>query len=222
MHIYVAGLGGAGLGPLAEMAHGLGNRISGSDAKDSDALEAMRAWRPAPHINIGQTAKQIGAVHARRRIDWYVYSSALEWVDPPNEELAWVRRQGIRHSKRDEFLNYLLKAARLQLLALSGSHGKTTSTALMIWLCRQLGEEVSYAFGGRFASWPPARLTDSSRWFVYEADEFDRNFSGLPAQAQPDHRSGLRPPRNLPDPSPLPPCFLAVYRPIRQSCHRPP
>ena len=176
MHIYVAGLGGAGLGPLAEMAHGLGNRISGSDVKDSDALEAMRTWQPVPHINIGQTAKQIAAVHARRQIDWYVYSSALEWVEPPNEELAWVRKQGIRHSKRDEFLNYLLKASRLQLLALSGSHGKTTSTALMIWLCRQLGEEVSYAFGGRFADWPAARLTDHSRWFVYEADEFDHNF----------------------------------------------
>ena len=176
MHIYFGGLGGAGLGPLAEMAHGLGNRVSGSDAQDSEALEAMRAWKPAPYINIGQTAAQIADVHGRRRIDWYVYSSALEWADPPNEELAWVRRQGIRQSKRDQFLNHLLKAARLELLALSGSHGKTTSTALMIWLCRQLGEEVSYALGGRFADWPPARLTDRSRWFVYEADEFDRNF----------------------------------------------
>ena len=176
MHIYVAGIGGAGMGPLATIAHQLGHHVSGSDIKDSDELGAMRAWKPSVVVGIGQTAAQIEAFHRRRPIDWYVYSSALEWAEPPNEELAWVKKQGLRHSKRDQFLNHLIKSNNLKLLALSGSHGKTTTTALMIWLCRQLGEEISYAVGGRLAGWPPARLSKKSEWFVYEADEFDRNF----------------------------------------------
>ena len=182
MHIYVAGLGGAGMGPLAQMAHQIGHRISGSDLKDSDALAAMRKWQPAPTINITQTASQIAAVHARQPIDWYIYSSALEWAHPPNEELAWVKQNNIKYSKRDEFLNYLLEVCQLRLLALAGSHGKTTSTALMIWLNHQLGEEISYAVGGRLLDWPPAQINPKSDWFIYEADEFDRNFLAFKPQ----------------------------------------
>ena len=182
MHIYVAGLGGAGLGPLAQMAQQIGNRVSGSDLKDSDALAAMRKWRPPATINIGQTAAPIAALHAREPIDWYVYSSALEWAQPPNQELAWVKQSGIKYSKRDEFLNYLLKTCRLRLLALAGSHGKTTSTALMIWLCHQLGEEISYAVGGRLLDLPSAQISSQSDWFIYEADEFDRNFLAFKPQ----------------------------------------
>ena len=164
------------MGPLATIAHQLGHRVSGSDLKESGELATIRAWQPAVEIHLGQTAEQIEAAHQRRPIDWYVYSSALEWAEPPNQELAWVKRRGLRHSKRDQFLNYLLEDNGLRLLAVTGSHGKTTTTAMMIWLCRQLGEEVSYAIGGRLAGWPAARLSRKSPWFVYEADEFDRNF----------------------------------------------
>ena len=176
MHVYLAGIGGAGIGPLAEMAHQLGYRVSGSELHSSATSEKMRQWQPAPIINIGQTAKQIAAAHAKNPIDWYVYSSALAWARPPNPELEWVKQSGIRYSKRDEFISHLLEAKDLQLLAIAGSHGKTTTTAMMIWTLDQLGEAVSYSLGGKLAGMPTARLSSGSCWFVYEADEFDRNF----------------------------------------------
>lgn len=176
MHVYLAGIGGSGIGPLAEMAHQLGYCVSGSDLEDSAGLQKMRRWRPAPTINVGQTAEQIAASHSKNPIDWYVYSSALAWANPPNPELAWVKKQGLRHSKRDEFISHLLEAKGLDMLAIAGSHGKTTTAAMIIWTLDQLGEKISYSLGGKLAGLPAARLSPTSRWFVYEADEFDRNF----------------------------------------------
>lgn len=176
MHIYVAGLGGAGLGPLAEIAHQLGHQISGSELKDSDSLDKMRGWQPAITINIGQTSEQIAALHAQTPIDWYIYSSALALAKPANAELAWIKESNIKHSKRDEFLNYLLKEKNLKLLAVAGSHGKTTTTALIIWLFSQLKEKISYSLGGKLNNLPAAQIEPESEWFVYEADEFDHNF----------------------------------------------
>ena len=164
------------MGPLAEIIHRLGHKVSGSDLKDSEDLNRMRKWQPAPTINIGQTAEWIAAFHAKQPIDWYVYSSALAWMRPPNPELAWIKKQTIKHSKRDEFLNYLIKEKNLELLAVTGSHGKTTTTAMIIWLLDQLGEKISYSLGGKIANMPVAQLDPQSRWFIYEADEFDYNF----------------------------------------------
>ena len=182
MHIYVAGLGGAGLGPLAEMAHQLGYRVSGSDLKNSKQIDEMRIWQPEPIINIGQTAEQIAATHADSPIDWYVYSSSLEWARPPNAELMWVKNEKIKHSKRDEFLNHLFEENHLKLLAVTGSHGKTTTTALVIWLLGQLQDKISYSLGGKLIGLPAANIEKQSEWFVYEADEFDRNFLSFKPQ----------------------------------------
>ena len=176
MHVYLAGIGGSGIGPLAEVAHQLGYRVSGSDLINSAGLEKMGRWQPAPTINVGQTAEQIAAVQSKDPIDWYVYSSALAWASPPNPELEWVKRNGIRHSKRDEFISHLLQVKDLDMLAIAGSHGKTTTAAMAIWALSRLGEEVSYSLGGKLAGMPTARFGSGSRWFVYEADEFDRNF----------------------------------------------
>ena len=164
------------MGPLAEIAHQLGYKVSGSDLKNSENLNKMRKWQPAPTINIGQTAERIAAFHAEQPIDWYVYSSALAWTRLPNPELTWIKKQAIKHSKRDEFLNYLIKERKLELLAVTGSHGKTTTTAMIIWLLDQLGEKISYSLGGKIANMPVAKLDPQSRWFIYEADEFDYNF----------------------------------------------
>ena len=149
MHVYIAGIGGAGLGPLAEIVHQLGHKVSGSDLKDSEDLDRMRKWQPAPTISIGQTAEWIAAFHAKQPIDWYVYSSALAWMKPANPELAWIKKQAIKHSKRDEFLNYLIKEKNLELLAVTGSHGKTTTTAMIIWLLDPAGRKNQLLLGGQ-------------------------------------------------------------------------
>ena len=182
MHIYIAGIGGAGLGPLAFMAKELGHLVSGSDIVDSADLNQIRNWQPPPVLNIGQTAEAIAATHRQQPIDWYIYSSALAWAKPANPELAWIKKQKIKHSKRDEFLNYLLGQLKLSLLAVSGTQGKTTTTALLIWSLQQCQVEVGYALGGRLAGQPPAQIPKGSQWFIYEADEFDRNFLAFQPQ----------------------------------------
>ena len=174
MHIYLAGIGGSGLGPLARLAHQLGHRVSGSDVVDSAQLDYFRHLGLT--INIGQTKTQIERLIAQDPIDWYVYSSALAFSQPPNPELAYIQSQSIKNSKRDQLLNYLLAYQKLQLLAVSGTHGKTTTTAMIIWLLKQLNQPFGYLLGGQIADLPAADIHPKARWFVYEADEYDRNF----------------------------------------------
>lgn len=174
MHIYVAGIGGSGLGPLAKIALDLGYRVSGSDIVESEPVKALR--QQGVTINIGHQREQIAKVDRGQPIDWYVYSSALPKQALDNPELAYVQEKGIRHSKRDQFLVEIIKQHKFKLVAASGTHGKTTTTAMTIWLLQELGLDISYSLGGEFYNAPAARASRLSQWFVYEADEYDRNF----------------------------------------------
>src|SRR5690606_15594626 len=84
------------------------------------------------------------AVHAKQTIDWYVYSSAVEKENSNHPEFKFVRDKDIHHTKRDEFLNKILKDKGLKLIAVAGTHGKTTTTAMTVWLMKQLGQPISY------------------------------------------------------------------------------
>ncbi|MBI3494461.1 hypothetical protein HY004_00560, partial [Candidatus Saccharibacteria bacterium] len=64
----------------------------------------------------------------------------------------------------------------LKLIAISGTHGKTTTTAMTVWLFHQLGLPVSYSIGTSISFGPSGAFDKSSEYFVYECDEFDRNF----------------------------------------------
>ena len=174
MHIYVAGIGGAGMGPLAAIARQLGYRVSGSDTKPSSSLnELVEAGQV---INIGQTASQIAATHQQFPIDWYVYSSALvnPWR-PTNPELAWAQAN-IRTSKRDQFLNHMLAETGLKMLAISGTHGKTTTTAMIVWLLTEFQRPIGYIVGSDLFGRGAGEIDANAEWFIYEADEYDRNF----------------------------------------------
>lgn len=171
MHIYLAGIGGSGIGPLANISQRLGHTVSGSDLVDSPELDKLR--KTGCQINIGQDGKSIAKLHGLKPIDWYVYSSALIET---NAELQYVKQAGITHSKRDQFLNHLLKEQGLNLVAIAGTHGKTTTSALLVWFLRGLGVPHGYLVGGKLFDAPAGDLAKGSKWFVYEADEFDRNF----------------------------------------------
>jgi UDP-N-acetylmuramate--alanine ligase len=67
-----------------------------------------------------------------------VYSSAVVFENPDSPELKFARDHGIRISKRDEFLNFILKEKDLDLIAIAGTHGKTTTTAMTVWLLQNL------------------------------------------------------------------------------------
>ena len=140
MNIFISGIGGAGLGPLAEIALDAGFSVAGSELQHT--LQTDELEQRGVKIFYEQTAENLARYHAEKPIDWFIYTGALA-DDAP--ELAFARENGIRASKRDEFLAEFIKEKNLQLLAVAGTHGKTTTTAMLVWVFHQLGHPVSYS-----------------------------------------------------------------------------
>ncbi len=174
-HIYFSGIGGAGIGPLALIAHKAGYKVSGSDKQDSSYIEYL-INHGITNIHIGQEWDQIEAVNQNSPIDWIVYSSAVPKENPNHAELEFAREHGIKNSKRDDFLNALLQDTGQKMIAIAGTHGKTTSTSMMIWLFKQLGVPVSLSVGAKLSFVDSGEYDPKAEYFVYEADEYDRNF----------------------------------------------
>ena len=139
MNIYFSGIGGVGLGPLAELAHDAGHHVLGSDSHIG--LETQELEQRGISVSQDQTGEYLAYRHEQTPIDWFIYTAALP---PDHPELVLAHRLGIYTAKRDELLTYLINEKDLQLIAIAGTHGKTTTTGLMVWALRQLGEPVSY------------------------------------------------------------------------------
>jgi len=172
MHIYFSGIGGTGIGPLALIAKESGYDISGSDARESKYLDYLKQ-RGITDIHVGQSREEIEKVQRAKPIDWFVHSSAISSDHP---EFKFCQENDIRISKRDELLNEILSQKHLKLIAVAGTHGKTTTTAMVVWLMKQLGLRVSYSVGAKIGFGEMGHYEEGSEYFVYEADEFDRNF----------------------------------------------
>lgn len=174
MHIYFSGIGGTGIGPLALIAKEAGYDVSGSDSQPSLYLESLIS-KGITDIHVGQHYDDIVMVHERKPIDWLVHSSAIK-QDSDHPELRFAREFGVKISKRDELLNYVLSDNHLKMIAVAGTHGKTTTTAMITWLLHKLNLPLSYSVGAKIAEKPMGHFDPASEYFVYEADEYDRNF----------------------------------------------
>ena len=171
MRIYFSGIGGVGIGPLARISRDAGYEVLGSDANES--LTTKELEDSAVTISYDQSGEFLRSSHAHEPIDWFVYTAALPETHP---ELVAARDLGMRTSKRDELLAHIIDEKSLKLIAVAGTHGKTTTTGMLVWTLKQLGIPVSYSIGSTL-SWGPSGYYDpNSDYFVYECDEFDRNF----------------------------------------------
>lgn len=175
MHIYFSGIGGTAIGPLALIAKQAGHTVSGSDKQASQYIDYLQK-HGVENIHIGQDRAAIEALHDSQPIDWFVYSSAVALENADAPELVFCHEQSIKTSKRDELLNVILNDAGLKMVAVAGTHGKTTTTAMTIWLFKQLGLPISYSVGAKISFGEMGVFDPASKYFVYEADEFDRNF----------------------------------------------
>ncbi len=175
MHIFFSGIGGAGIGPLAMVAQQAGYTVSGSDKQDSQYIAYLKK-HGVTNIHIGQSSEALAKVHDTTPIDWYVYSSAVEKENADAPELVFVRAQNIKHSKRDELLNQIIQDKKLQMVAIAGTHGKTTTTALTVWLLSQLKTPLSHILPAKTSFAEMGHFDPASKLFIYECDEFDRNF----------------------------------------------
>jgi UDP-N-acetylmuramate--alanine ligase len=175
MHIFFSGIGGTGIGPLALVAKQAGYEVSGSDKQDSLYIDYLLR-HGVTDISIGQHAEDIALSHATKPIDWFVYSSAVAIEQPDAPEFAFCQEHGIRMSKRDELLNEILSQKNLKLIAVAGTHGKTTTTAMVIWTLKQLGLPIGYILPAKSSFAEMGAYEEGAEYFVYECDEFDRNF----------------------------------------------
>lgn len=175
MHIYFSGIGGTAIGPLAMIAQQAGYQVSGSDKQGSQYVDYLKQ-HGIEDIQLGQTYEQIAAQHEKLPIDWYVYSSAVAIENPDAPEFRFCQDNGIKMTKRDELLNKIISEKGLKLVAIAGTHGKTTTTAMAIWLCKQLNIPISYSVGAKIPFGEMGQFDATSEHFVYEADEFDHNF----------------------------------------------
>ena len=171
MNIYFSGIGGVGIGPLAEIACDVGYEVTGSDLEESLMTNELR--KRDVQINIGQDGSFLKACHDQKPIDWLIYTASLP-VDHP--ELVLAQQLGIKIAKRDELIAHIIEEKGLKLIGVAGTHGKTTTTGMMIWTMLQLGIPVSYSIGTTIGFGPSGHFDPQSEYFVYECDEFDRNF----------------------------------------------
>ncbi len=175
MHIYFVAIGGAGIGPIAMVAKQAGLTVSGSDKQNSQYIEYLKK-HGITNIHIGQDGDFISELHAKDPIDWVVYSSAVTIENPNAPELVFAKDNNIQLSKRDEFLNYIISQKKLKMIAVAGTHGKTTTTAMAVWLMTNLKVPVSYILPAKTNFADMGHFDKKSEYIIYECDEFDRNF----------------------------------------------
>lgn len=178
MHIFFSGIGGTAISSLALIVHEAGYKVSGSDARPSGYLEYL-AKHGITETHIGVDSDFIAQVHAKDPIDWFVYGSAQPIDFPSHPEFEFCRQNGIKMSKRDELLSRIIQDKSLKLIAIAGTHGKTTTTAMATWVFKQLGVPVSYSGGAKLSFGDVGEYNPAAKHFIYEADEYDRNFLGF-------------------------------------------
>lgn len=161
--VHFIGLGGAGMSAVARVLLGQGLRVSGSDAAESKGLRALAALGAVVHV--GHSADAVAGAGT------VVVSSAIREANP---ELSEARRLGLPVLHRSQALAAAMDGQRAVVVA--GTHGKTTTTAMITVLLRNAGLGPSFAIGGDVAS-----LGVNAEWsggdvFVAEADESDGSF----------------------------------------------
>jgi UDP-N-acetylmuramate--alanine ligase len=165
-HIHFVGIGGAGMGGIAEVLHNLGYEVTGSDL----CANAMTRHLQALGVRIvqGHAAEHVAGC------DVVVVSSA---VLPDNPELDAARQRRIPIVPRAEMLAELMRFA--QGIAVAGTHGKTTATSLIASVLAEGGLDPTYVIGGLLNSSGSHAKLGTGRYFVAEADESDASFLHL-------------------------------------------
>jgi UDP-N-acetylmuramate--alanine ligase len=165
-HVHFIGIGGTGLSAMALFLLESGVQVSGSDRQLSPLARQVQA--AGGQVFVGHQAEQVlGA-------DLVVRSSA---IPSSNVEVRAARAAGIPVYKRADFLDEL--TAGRKTLAVAGSHGKTTTTAMLAWLLSALGQDPSYIIGGVALNLGGNAHAGEGPYFVIEADEYDHMFLGL-------------------------------------------
>ncbi len=166
MHVHLVGIGGIGLSAIARVLHGWGYQVSGSDEQTTALTKALAAEGIV--VYAGHRAGQVVGA------DLVVVSSA---IPEENSEVLEARRQGLPVVKRERFLGELTRFKTT--IAVAGTHGKTTTSAMIAWVLTQAGLDPTFIVGGVLQNTGSNARAGAGSLFVIEADEYDRTFLGL-------------------------------------------
>jgi UDP-N-acetylmuramate--alanine ligase len=169
--LHFIGIGGAGMSGLALVCARLGAGVTGSDRADSSYMERLRKAGLEPLVGHDAANLPEGAE--------VVVSTA---IGAENPELALARERGIEPVHRGALLAEL--CAEKRLIAIAGTHGKTTTTAMTAWALREIGAGPAYFVGGEVPGLGPDGEAANAgwgegEWVVAEADESDASFLRL-------------------------------------------
>lgn len=178
--VHVVGVGGAGMSAIAAVLAAMGHRVTGSDLKWSGALERLRAV--GVEVQVGHDPAHV------RHAEMVTASSA---VPESNPELAEARRLGLPVLSRAQVLAAVCACRRT--VAVSGTHGKTTTTSMLALVLIEAGLRPSFLIGGDVNEIGTNAVWDSGEWLVVEADESDGTFLEIDPEIavvtniEPDH-----------------------------------
>ena len=178
--VHFVGIGGAGMSGIARIMLARGLSVTGSDAKESVTLAALRALGATVHV--GHDAQHVGDA------DTVVVSTAIRATNP---ELLEATSRDLRVVHRAGALASVMVGRRA--VAVAGTHGKTTTTSLLTVAIQHCGADPSFAIGGNLNESGANAHNGSGDVFVAEADESDGSFllyspyAAVVTNVEPDH-----------------------------------
>jgi UDP-N-acetylmuramate--alanine ligase len=164
--VHFMGVGGAGMSPIAELLVKSGGQVSGCDNQLGETAVALRAH--GVKLKMGHDASHVEDAVA------LVVTSA---VAPDHPEVRAARARGIPVLKRAQALGSIVNQGTV--IAVSGTHGKTTTTAMTSAALMEAGMDPTGFVGGRVEGWGGGLQVGAGSLFVVEADEYDRSFFAL-------------------------------------------
>lgn len=191
-HIHLIGIGGSGMSAIARVLLQQGYYVTGSDRSGGEMIEALK--REGAQIYHGHDATYVNEA------EMVVATSA---VTDDHIEILSAQAQGIPVYRRIDFIGKLTKG--YQCIAVSGTHGKTTTTSMIAHILLQTGRDPSYIVGGVMGNTGTNAAVGDSNLFVIEADEYDNMFHGLRPQIEVitsveyDHPDFFRTPNQMMD-----------------------
>lgn len=168
---HIAGIGGEGWSWIAKVLIERGWEVTGCD------LECGKRVGELKQLGLKRFLKGHSTDHITADLDYFLYSSALLSHDIPLKEINYARSLGTKVLDRTEFLPELLEENNV--VAITGTHGKTTTSSIVAYLLNSFGDKCGFGVGGTVRNFNTNGRNGDSNTFVLEADEFADAFLGV-------------------------------------------
>lgn len=171
MKVHIAGIGGEGWSWIAKILIEKGWEVSGCDISENNRVSDLKKLG-LKNFDLGNSSS-----HIDNSLDAFLYTSAIKYNLENKKELDRAIELNIKSYERNEFLPILLNDR--DIIAVSGTHGKTTTTSMISYLLDSMGEKCGFGIGGTSLNFKTNGRNGESKNFVIEADEFADAFLGI-------------------------------------------